>query len=191
MNPLSRPGESNGNAKLTDKEALLLSALYEDGAPLKDIAARFGLAVSYVSSLAHGKYRGLVAADPRKRFLARKRLRTAVWTKRFWSNLDKHGAFPAKYTGLKTRCWIWHGTTFGKGYGVVPNPFIPESSVHRIAWYLTHGEIPHSLHVLHKCDVMVCGNPDHLFTGSNQDNVDDMVAKGRQRGPGGKLRRSV
>jgi hypothetical protein len=46
-------------------------------------------------------------------------------------------------------------------------------------WELCHGPIPDGLQVLHKCDVRLCANPDHLFLGTNQDNVNDKVAKGR------------
>jgi hypothetical protein len=50
---------------------------------------------------------------------------------------------------------------------------------HRVAWIAFKGPIPPGLFVLHKCDVRSCVNPDHLFLGSNYDNVADMVAKGR------------
>jgi hypothetical protein len=50
---------------------------------------------------------------------------------------------------------------------------------HRVAWTLQHGPIPDGLHVLHKCDNRYCVNIDHLFLGTAQDNVNDMIAKGR------------
>jgi hypothetical protein len=52
---------------------------------------------------------------------------------------------------------------------------------HRAAWTLFVGEIPNGMNVLHRCDVRNCINPDHLFIGTQQDNVADMIKKKRDR----------
>lgn len=44
-----------------------------------------------------------------------------------------------------------------------------------------NGPIPNGMHVLHRCDVPNCVRPDHLFLGSNEDNMKDMWSKGRHR----------
>lgn len=51
---------------------------------------------------------------------------------------------------------------------------------HRVAWLLERGPIPHGVKILHRCDNPPCVNWRHLFDGTMQDNVDDMMAKGRQ-----------
>jgi len=79
-------------------------------------------------------------------------------------------------------CWLWTKTTYGRGYGCM---FLTKTGgprnmkAHRFSWELHNGPIPDGLHVLHKCDVRTCVNPDHLFLGTNQDNIDDRVKKGR------------
>lgn len=50
---------------------------------------------------------------------------------------------------------------------------------HRISWLIHSGPIPKNKWVLHKCDNRKCINPNHLFIGERQDNVNDCVKKKR------------
>lgn len=52
---------------------------------------------------------------------------------------------------------------------------------HRYAWELAGREVPEGMLVLHKCDNPSCCNVDHLFVGTDQDNLADMARKGRGR----------
>lgn len=54
--------------------------------------------------------------------------------------------------------------------------------VHRVAYERFCGPIPAGVFVLHSCDNRRCWKPDHLFLGSQADNIADMIAKGRQHG---------
>jgi hypothetical protein len=86
---------------------------------------------------------------------------------RFWAKVEKTDS-----------CWPWRAGV-NKEYGEFNFGNNWMRQAHRVAWELTHGPIPDGLCVLHKCDVPLCVNPDHLFLGTKLDNVRDMIAKGR------------
>lgn len=96
---------------------------------------------------------------------------------KFWSKVNKDGSIPTHMPHLG-QCWEWIGSVNCKwGYGQFGTKRL---RAHRVAWVLTNGEITNNLHVLHKCDNRLCCNPEHLFLGTQQDNIDDKVSKGRQ-----------
>lgn len=72
------------------------------------------------------------------------------------------------------------GAIQSKGYGSVGIKPGKTALSHRVAFEIYNGEIPKGMHVLHRCDNRRCVNPAHLFLGTNNDNVRDMVQKGRQ-----------
>lgn len=90
---------------------------------------------------------------------------------RFWEKVNK-----------TSTCWIWTSAndyTYGlfsvKGKRV---------KAHRFSWELHNGPIPkgkgyHGICVCHKCDIPLCVNPNHLFLGTNKDNMIDRNLKKR------------
>jgi hypothetical protein len=80
----------------------------------------------------------------------------------------------------RTRCWIWIGGSDEKGYGRIGTVGRKTSLATRVSWELHNGPITEGLWVLHRCDNPRCVNPEHLFLGNHQDNMDDQVRKGRQ-----------
>jgi hypothetical protein len=82
---------------------------------------------------------------------------------------------------LPNGCEIWTGIKSKEGYGQLKLKYEQksESRAHRISWILHNGPIPDGMCVCHSCDNPPCINPDHLFLGTNADNVRDCVSKGR------------
>lgn len=77
-----------------------------------------------------------------------------------------------------TGCWEWQRSKDTKGYGLTGWEGKLEKA-HRMAYQAFVSKIPKGMCVLHKCDNRCCCNPKHLFLGTNKDNVDDRVRKGR------------
>ena len=76
-------------------------------------------------------------------------------------------------------CWIWTKGLNTNGYGKLSFMGVT-TQAHRLSYELHSGQIPEGHNVLHRCDVRCCVNPDHLFLGSQADNIKDMVEKGRK-----------
>jgi hypothetical protein len=89
---------------------------------------------------------------------------------RFWSKVRR---------GTKFECWEWQAARNDDGYGLCRGGSRSIEGAHRVSWRLANGEIPEGQQILHRCDNRACVNPAHLFLGSQQDNIADMLAKGR------------
>lgn len=76
-------------------------------------------------------------------------------------------------------CHIWMASCMKNGYGQIGYKGT-NAYAHRVSWLLQKGPIPDGMNVLHRCDTRCCINPDHLFLGSQMDNIHDMMRKGRE-----------
>lgn len=95
------------------------------------------------------------------------------------SVFDRFKSFPKER--LPNGCLNWSGS-ISRGYGelIVGGKYGKKVRAHRIAYEVAFGAIPLGLCVLHRCDNPRCVNPDHLFLGTQADNLQDMRSKGRQ-----------
>lgn len=91
--------------------------------------------------------------------------------------------FMAKVAFSGSECWYWTGSQDAAGYGRLSATGTGEHAAHRASWVFFRGKVPACVKVLHRCDVRNCVNPDHLFLGTQAENVADMIAKGRQNFP--------
>ena len=79
-------------------------------------------------------------------------------------------------------CWNWTGSKNSWGYGCIRYNQ-KNDGAHRVAWILKYGKIPKGLCVLHRCDNPACVRPDHLFLGTQMDNMQDRKKKGKYNVP--------
>jgi hypothetical protein len=99
---------------------------------------------------------------------------TAKDEQRFWALVNKTDG-----------CWLWAGSlNRAGGYGrfakYVLGSHASTVGAHRFSYILAHGEIPDGLVVRHTCDTPACVNPSHLVLGTQQDNVQDQIDRGRK-----------
>lgn len=91
---------------------------------------------------------------------------------------DKARDFKDWYEVKENGCWFWVGAVNSSGYA---NKYFNGrmETAHRISFQLHKGPIPDGLQVLHKCNTRRCVNPEHLFLGTQKENLLDMAKKGR------------
>jgi hypothetical protein len=95
---------------------------------------------------------------------------TAAFEAAFWAHVVLRKA---------DQCWPWNGTLTRRGYGVISRGTGTQIRAHRVSYVLEHGPIPDGLLVRHTCDNPRCVNPKHLLVGTNYDNAQDAVGRGR------------
>jgi hypothetical protein len=98
---------------------------------------------------------------------------------RFWAEVS-----PEPNTG----CWLWLGRVSRGGYGELRVGSRTDNNrtaayAHRLSYSMFKGDIPQGMLVCHSCDVRLCVNPEHLFVGTQTDNMRDASQKGRVKGP--------
>lgn len=93
--------------------------------------------------------------------------RSAPLEDRFWVKVRKSDG-----------CWEWTAASKQGGYGKIA---VGRRLMlaHRVSWELANGPIPDGLLVCHTCDNPPCVRPDHLFLGTQTDNMRDAVRKNR------------
>lgn len=94
---------------------------------------------------------------------------------RFWSKVNR--------TTNDESCWEWIAGKRRRGYGrftITVDTNKDKGFVStRVAYFIHTGVDPNEKCVLHTCDNPSCVNPNHLFLGTNKDNTEDMMSKGR------------
>lgn len=95
---------------------------------------------------------------------------------RFWSGINKDGPIPEHMPHLG-QCWVWTKSRFATGYGQMRLKYT-RYGTHRLSWFIHNGAIRDGLFVCHKCDNPLCARPDHLFLGTNSENIQDASRKG-------------
>lgn len=104
---------------------------------------------------------------------------TLAQAERFWTKVQicSHGE------ACQDCCWMWDGGLDPYGYGFYSTRLHDAKTnfrVTRLIWVLVYGEIPEGLLMLHRCDNPPCCNPAHLWVGTQTDNQQDSIRKGRR-----------
>ena len=97
----------------------------------------------------------------------------SVLEERFWSKVDVQD---------EDSCWNWTAGTVRGGYGgfrVSQSGIGSKITAHKYSYELHNGKVPDGLLVCHTCDNVKCCNPKHLYAGTQKQNMQDRVTRGR------------
>lgn len=123
---------------------------------------------------------------------------TSEFREWFWSQVE--------VLAQESRCWLWAGEyDHENDRGVVIDPATGKAmNVSRMAWILVNGPVPENtepiirrdadsesdddgdddrelirlLWILHRCDLAICCNPNHLYAGTPKQNAQDRKDRG-------------
>jgi hypothetical protein len=115
--------------------------------------------------------------------------REAFWAAYHYREKRRHAGFPIplhKVEHLAKPFWVrvdfsdecWYLKGKDRRYYTTFSFESQSYAAHRLAYALTKNGCP-ARFICHKCDNPACVRPSHLFAGTAQDNVDDMMRKGR------------
>lgn len=105
--------------------------------------------------------------------MAKKPRTKEEWVQYILSSLEKNS---------ENGCWVFKGRKNKEGYGAIcinKKGNQKYLRAHRLIYEHYFGPIPKGMLICHDCDNPPCVNPDHLFIGTNKDNMYDKVEKGR------------
>lgn len=96
---------------------------------------------------------------------------------------DLKERFLSKISIVQSGCWEWTARLDSHGYG---RCYFNGKHIgaHRVSWFIFNKNFPNNTNVLHRCDNPKCVNPDHLFLGTQKDNMIDKINKNRGKFPG-------
>lgn len=82
-------------------------------------------------------------------------------------------------TDLETGCWNWIGSV----NKISGRPVFNGQYAYRISYRVFVGPIPEGLQINHHCDNPRCVNPEHIYAGTQEQNIADAVVRGRNYVP--------